>query len=433
LSPDWLIEDGLLRPEDCRGRSFSATSVDYGAVIAFKEGLLAAVKARFDSAPPPGVRADFERFVHDHAHWLEDYALFRALKDHFHGAGFLEWPQELSRREPAALEAARRDLAGRIDAVRLSQFLVFRQIGRLREHARARGVCLLGDLPFYASLDSCDVWAHPELFLLDERRRPLFVAGVPPDYFSDVGQLWGNPVHDWEAQRRTGYRWCIDRLKAALASVDVVRLDHFRGFAGAWHVPAGAPTAVTGTWVPGPGAELFDAVQEELHALPFIAEDLGVITPDVEALLERMNFAGSRVLQFAFEEPDTNPHLPHRYVHNTVVYTGTHDNTTTRAWFEGLVEPLRDEVWRYLERPAGEGREIAWELIELAWSSKAALAVAPLQDLLNLGVEGRMNHPGQAEGNWRWRATPEMLSDPAFERLAALTRTSGRQVLPPPT
>jgi 4-alpha-glucanotransferase len=291
-------------------------------------------------------------------------------------------------------------------------------------------VHLIGDLPFFVSPDSSDVWANPEFFLLDERMRPRFVAGVPPDYFSSQGQLWGNPVYNWNTLRQTGYRWCIDRLRALLAHVDVIRLDHFRAFAGAWHVPAGAPTAQTGGWVPGPGAEFFNAVQRELNALPFIAEDLGVITPDVTALLDQFQLPGNRVLQFAFDGPSDNPHLPHNYVTNTVVYTGTHDNPTTRGWFEDLPGGQRNQMWSYLKRPAGESSGVARELIRLAWSSRAALAIVPLQDLLNLGVEGRMNLPGRAEGNWRWRCTEDMLSGPVFDWLRDLTQTAHRPGVP---
>jgi 4-alpha-glucanotransferase len=426
MSLDWLIEDGLLRASDCEGHSFPATSVDYGSVIRFKRGVLETVRARFGSGIRPDLTIAFEQFCHDHAHWLDDYALFQALKDTHAGASYLEWPAELVERSPAALARARRDLADRIDAIRLAQFLLFRQGQRLKAYARARGVGLIGDLPFFVSPDSSDVWANPELFLLDERRRPRFVAGVPPDYFSAEGQLWGNPVYDWEVLRQTGYRWCIDRLRALLDHVDVVRLDHFRAFAAAWHVPAGAPTAKTGEWVAGPGADFFHAVRRELNGLPFIAEDLGSITPDVTALLGQFHFPGTRVLQFAFDGQLDNPHLPHNYVTNTVVYTGTHDNTTTRGWFEELSDDLRENVWRYLERPAGETDEIAWELIRLAWSSPAALAIVPLQDLLNLGPEARMNQPGRADANWCWRCTEDMLSAPIFQDLARLTKTTDR-------
>jgi 4-alpha-glucanotransferase len=319
------------------------------------------------------------------------------------------------------------------DAIRLAQFLLSRQAKRLKEYAHAKGVRLIGDLPFFVSPDSSDVWANPEGFRLDGQRRPRFVAGVPPDYFSARGQLWGNPVYDWDVLRQTGYRWCLDRLRGLLAHVDVIRLDHFRAFAAAWHVPAGAPTAQAGQWVPGPGAEFFNVVQAELNALPFIAEDLGLITPDVTALLDQFHLPGNRVLQFAFDGPLDNPHLPHNYVPNTVAYTGTHDNPTTRGWFEELPDRQRQNLWSYLKRPAGESGEVAWELIRLAWSSRAALAMVPLQDLLNLGAEGRMNLPGRAEGNWRWRCTEDMLSAPVFQRLGDLTKTANRPgVLGPP-
>ncbi|WP_337287768.1 4-alpha-glucanotransferase [Candidatus Methylomirabilis sp.] len=270
------------------------------------------------------------------------------------------------------------------------------------------------------------MWANPELFLLDEKRRPRVVAGVPPDYFSSHGQLWGNPIYDWDAMRRTGYRWWIDRLTALLAHVDMVRLDHFRAFAAAWHVPAGAPTAQSGRWMPGPGADLFRAVQRELGTLPLIAEDLGLITPDVYALRDQFHLPGTRVLQFAFDGHAANPYLPHNYVPNTVAYTGTHDNATTRGWFEELPDDQRQNLWNYLRRLGGESDGVAWELIRLAWFSVAALAIAPLQDVLNLGADARMNVPGRAEGNWRWRCVEDMLAAPAFQWLHDLTKTSNR-------
>src|SRR2546427_838443 len=335
-------------------------------------------------------------------------------------------PGELVERVPAALAQAGRDLASEVEQIRFAQFLLFRQAERLKAHAHANGVRLIGDLPFFVSPDSSDVWANPELFLLDAHHRPRFVAGVPPDYFSSDGQLWGNPVYDWDALRRTGYRWCIDRLRALLVHVDAIRLDHFRGFAGAWHVPAKASTARSGQWIPGPGAAFFSAVQKELGALRFIAEDLGLITPDVHALRDQFHLPGTRVLQFAFDGHPDNPHLPDNYVVNAVVYTGTHDNPTTRGWYEDLPDDQRRELRRYLERRGTEGGEAASSLIRLAWSSVAALAIAPLQDVLNLGKEARMNVPGRAGANWRWRCTEEMLSVSAFEWLQELTTASHR-------
>jgi 4-alpha-glucanotransferase len=380
-----------------------------------------------------GARQDlllaYEEFCYGRANWLEDYALFRALKGKFNGAHYLDWPAELVLRTPSAIAAVRRDLADEIDQVRLAQFLLFRQGKRLKEYARAKGVRLIGDLPFFVSPDSSDVWANPELFLLDEKRRARFVAGVPPDYFSVHGQLWGNPVYDWGAHSRTSYGWCIERMRALLAHVDVIRLDHFRAFAAAWYVPASAPTAETGEWVPGPGAEFFRTIRRELASLPLIAEDLGSITPDVSALRDQFDIPGTRVLQFAFDGRPDNIHLPDNYGANTVVYTGTHDNPTTREWFEELTDSERRRIWAYLQRPGGESREVTRELVRLAWSSPAALAMTPFQDLLNLGSEGRMNVPGRTSGNWRWRATPHMLSTTDFRWLGDLTSISNRSGL----
>jgi 4-alpha-glucanotransferase len=426
ISPDWLIEDGLLRASDCGERSFPADVVDFEEVRQFKYALLETAWKNFNANWRSDLYQAFEQFRHDQAHWLDDYALFRALKIRYEGASYLEWPDELVGRTPAALERARRDLANEVEQVRFAQFLVFRQGARLEAHARAKGVRLIGDLPFFVSPDSSDVWAHPELFLLDTQHRPRVVAGVPPDYFAVRGQRWGNPIYDWDALGATRYRWWTDRALALLAYVDVIRLDHFRGFAAAWHVPASAPTAESGEWVPGPGAGLFEVANEVVGGLPFVAEDLGVITPDVSILRDVLQLAGTRVLQFAFDGNATNPHLPDNYVQNTVVYTGTHDNPTTRGWYEDLPEATRRNLWRSAGRTQGTSADAAPALLQLGWSSKAALAMAPLQDVLNLGTEARMNVPGRADGNWRWRCTAEMLSDPPFERLRDLTKGSNR-------
>ena len=426
ISPDWLIEDGLLSASDSTPPSFSETAVDYSTVIPFKRRLLERAWTNFRAGMPTEFKVAFEQFCNDQAHWLDDYSLFRVLKAKHKGAYYLEWSEELVKRVPAALDQARRDLASQIDQVRFAQFLLFRQADRLRRHANAKGVHLIGDLPFFVSPDSSDVWANPELFLLDEQQKPRFVAGVPPDYFSSQGQLWGNPVYNWDALRQTGYRWCIDRIRALLAHVDVIRLDHFRGFAAAWHVPGGAATAQSGQWVPGPGADFFNTAKRELGGLPFIAEDLGLITQDVRSLLDEFQVPGTRVLQFAFDGHADNPYLPHNYVHNTVVYTGTHDNPTSREWYDELPRDQRQNLWRYLQVPEGESGHVARNLIRLAWSSTAALAIAPLQDLLNLGSEARMNVPGRAEGNWSWRCTEEMLSTADFYSLRELTQSSNR-------
>jgi len=426
ISPDSLIDDGLLGAADCADHAFSPIAVEYEKIVPFKLRVLETAWSRFRGGARPDLRAAYEQFCQAHGVWLDDYALFRALKDRYKGACYLEWPAELIARAPAALARVRRELANQIEFVRFAQFLLHRQAQRLEQHAHDRGVRLIGDLPFFVSPDSSDVWANPELFLLDGGNRLQVLAGVPPDYFSAEGQLWGNPVYDWEALRQSGYRWWSGRLRALLAHVDVIRLDHFRAFAAAWHVPAGASTARAGQWVRGPGAEFFTAVEKSLGALPFIAEDLGVITPDVTALRDQFRLPGTRVLQFAFDGKVDNPYLPHNYVPNTVVYTGTHDNPTTRGWYEELSDKQQQNVWSYLGRSGGGTSEVAPALMRLAWESVAALAIAPLQDVVNLGNEARMNVPGRAEGNWRWRCTEEMLSTRTFEWLRDLTNMSGR-------
>jgi 4-alpha-glucanotransferase len=422
ISPQSLLADGLLDAQDCHGQ-FAPGIVDYASVIPFKGRLLETAWRRFQRAKRGDLRREYERFCLDQASWLEDYALFRALKAKFGGAYYIEWPAELVERHPSALADARRGFGDEIDRIRFAQFLVSRQGEKLKQYAHSKGVTLIGDLPFFVSPDSSDVWADPELFILDEGRRPKFVAGVPPDYFSALGQLWGNPVYNWEALRETGYRWWIDRFRALLSHVDLIRLDHFRGFAAAWHVPLGAATAQTGSWQPGPGPEFFRIVEAELGGLPFIAEDLGLITRDVETLRDQFRIPGTRVLQFAFDGQEGNPHLPQNFANNTVVYTGTHDNPTSREWFDELTHDQQETMSRkYFHEDIGPGPA----LVALAWSSRAALAIAPLQDLLNLGREARMNVPGRAGGNWCWRCARETLTDAPFAWLRDVTLNSKR-------
>jgi len=425
ISPDSLISEGLLKSADCEAQ-FPSDAVDYATVISFKTRLLETAEANFKAGAGKDLRAPYDEFRSQQEHWLDDYALFEALKTKYHGKHYLEWPKEFVERRSDALTKARRELADRIGQVSFAQFLLFRQTGQLKEYAHSKGVRLIGDLPFFVSPDSSDVWADPEFFLLNERRHPRFVAGVPPDYFSTDGQLWGNPVYNWDALRATGYRWPIERLRALLAHVDAIRLDHFRGFAATWHVPADAPTAQSGQWVEGPGSVFFHAVEEELGNLPFIAEDLGFITPDVHALREQFQLPGTRVLQFAFDGHPDNPYLPNHFVSNTVVYTGTHDNAPTREWYEQLPQYQRQNFWNYLKRAPGASDDAAPSLVNLAWSSIAALTVAPLQDLLNLGAESRMNIPGRVSGNWRWRCPDDMELSPAFRWLRELTELAKR-------
>lgn len=425
ISPDSLVSEGLLKTEDCQDQ-FASAEVDYDTVIPFKNLLLETAWANFQAGARKDLLPALDEFRFQQQHWLNDYALFEALKARYHGEYYLNWPEELVERRSDALEQARRELASRIDQISFTQFLLFRQTDRLKDYAHSKGITLIGDLPFFVSPDSSDVWANPEFFLLDDRCHPRFVAGVPPDYFSADGQLWGNPVYNWDALGGIGYRWSIDRLRALLKQVDAIRLDHFRGFAAAWHVPAGAPTAQSGKWVAGPGSGFFEAVQQELGSLPFIAEDLGFITPDVYALRDQFQFPGTRVLQFAFDGNSDNPYLPRNFVSNTVAYTGTHDNPPTREWYENLPEYQRQNFWNYLKRTTGMSEDAAPSLVDFVWSSSAALAIAPLQDLLNLGADGRMNIPGHATGNWRWRSPGNMESNQAFRWLRDLTAITGR-------
>jgi 4-alpha-glucanotransferase len=426
ISPDALIDDGLVSARDCEGRSFLADVVDFNAVNIFKKGLIGTAWNNFRRGARSDLRDQYERFLVDQARWLDDYGLFRALKARYNGAYYAEWPSDLVNRQPSALARARRELKDEIAQIAFAQFLFFRQAGRLKEYARSKGLRLIGDLPFFVSPDSIDVWANPEYFDLDANCRARFVAGVPPDYFAAQGQLWGNPVYKWEALKSTGYSWCLDRLRALLEFVDVIRLDHFRGFVAPWQVPAGAPTAETGTWVGGPGADFFEAIPHESGGMPFIAEDLGMITPDVLALRDRCGLPGMKVTQFGFDGNPENPHLPHTWTNRTAAYTGTHDNNTTRGWFEALPDSRKRLVKEYVGRSAEDGRGIAAALMRSAWTSAAGLTIAPLQDVLDLGAEARMNVPGRAQGNWRWRWADNAPSEQALRWLAELTSASGR-------
>jgi 4-alpha-glucanotransferase len=363
-----------------------------------------------------------DAFAREHAEWLEDWALYAAIKDRYEGEPWMAWEEPLRRRDPGALDDVRRELSDAIARQRRLQFVFFERWGALREEARRCGVAILGDVPIYPALDSADVWARQDLFWLDEEGAPTKVAGVPPDYFTTTGQLWGNPLYRWDRMREDGFAWWIARLGLGLTLHDAIRLDHFRGFAGYWAVPADATTAIDGVWEPGPGMALFDAVRGALGKLPFVAEDLGVITDDVVALRVAMGLPGMRVLQFGFDHPASD-HAPHHLTRDVVVYTGTHDNDTARGWLAALDAEERERVLEYTGGGAGE---IAWSLIRVAMTSVADLAVVPLQDLLDLGSEARMNTPGIAHGNWGWRAPSGVLSDALAMRLRRLGEISGR-------
>lgn len=424
VSPDALVEDGLLEPGEAGGEELPRDRVDYLRVVPWKEGVVRRAWAAFRAGRAPALREEYEAFRERHAAWLEDYALFRALRAAHRGAAWCDWERGVRLREPEALSRARAALEEEVGAHAFGEFLFERQWAALREHAHRRGVRIVGDIPIFVAYDSADVWAHPELFYLDREGRPEVVSGVPPDYFSRTGQRWGNPLYRWDRMRERGFRWWIGRFRRTLELVDVVRVDHFRGFESYWEIPAEEETAIRGEWRPGPGTELFDAVRRELGELPLIAEDLGIITPEVEALRDRLGLPGMRVLQFAFGDEDGgNPHLPANHVENSVAYTGTHDNDTSLGWLRGGATP---EERSRLERLLRPGADPHWEMIHLVLASPARFAVVPLQDVLGLGSEARMNTPGVSGGNWEWRLPEGALTDALRERLLRATREAGR-------
>lgn len=425
ISPEWLLRDGLLHNHDVNPLlEFPEVLVDFEALIPARVRVLRQAFARFSSQPPGGMAADFETFRHEQRAWLDDFALFAALRQAQEGLPWHDWPADLALRRPQPLAAWEAEHRQEVDFEAFCQFLFDRQWQELHEHAHRRGISILGDIPIFVADDSADVWAHRELFQLDEHGHPLVVAGVPPDYFSATGQLWGNPLYDWASLARTGYAWWIDRLRTTLRQVDAVRLDHFRGFSAYWEVGADEKTAIGGRWVPGPGRALFDAIAAALGELPLVAEDLGVITEDVTSLRRGLGLPGMAVLHFAFNPHEHSSFLPYRHERDMVVYTGTHDNNTTLGWYLGdASEEEREFARRYLPT---DGREIHWDMIRAAFASVAQLAIVPHQDLAGLGADCRMNTPGVAEGNWRFRITQWMLSDWHQQRLAELIRTYGR-------
>ncbi|MCC6629167.1 MAG: 4-alpha-glucanotransferase [Chloroflexi bacterium] len=424
ISLEALAADGLLTDADLASMPpLPAERVDFGAVIPGKWRLLRQAATRFETVATPAQRADFERFRADASGWLDDFALYMALKEAHDGAGWQDWQAPLRRREPAALAEALHRLAEPVRAQQVVQWLIARQWQRVRDAAHTRGIQIVGDIPIFVAADSADVWANPGLFHLDDAGRPTIVAGVPPDYFSATGQLWGNPLYHWDRLAADGYAWWVRRVRAALAQVDRLRIDHFRGFEAYWAVPAAEDTAIHGRWLPGPGAAFFSALRAGLGELPIIAEDLGLITPPVEALRDAFDLPGMAVLQFAFGTDAANTYLPHNHRRNLVVYTGTHDNDTTTGWYAQQAEAVRDQVRRYLGQP---GDDIAWDFIRLALASVADTVIVPLQDVLSLGSEARMNLPGDPSGNWSWRCDAQLLTGERAARLADLVAVYGR-------
>ena len=424
IDPRQLIDERLITWDDLTIDSIDDDGrVDFGRARTFKTRVLDRAHENFKTSAGDQIRNDFTTFTTEAAWWLDDYALFCAIRSKEGDRQWAEWEAELADREPAALQAARAELSEQITAHKFQQFLFFRQWRALRGYATERGVSIFGDLPIFVAYDSADVWARREYFKLDEVGKPRVVAGVPPDYFSETGQLWGNPLYDWERLKAEGFSWWIDRLRWSLSLFDLVRIDHFRGFVACWEIPAGDATAENGKWVDVPGRELFQAVRQSLGDVPIVAENLGVITDEVESLRTELGFPGMRVLQFAFGDDTENDHLPHNYTRDSVAYTGTHDNDTTVGWFANLSEAEREFCLRYLK---SSGAEINWDMIRSAVSSVAEMTVIPMQDLLGLGSEARMNTPASESGNWLWRMRTGVLNEDLAERFRAMTSLFGR-------
>ncbi|MBK9153268.1 MAG: 4-alpha-glucanotransferase [Chloracidobacterium sp.] len=435
ISPEKLVGAGLLTEEDLAARpAFPQKKIDFGAVYEWKSRLLMNAFENFQTSIDTVRNAEFTRFCTENSWWLDDYAAFRAAKKFFEPRPWFEWPEAVRLRDPEALAEIGAKLREPIEAERFLQYVFFSQWKSLKEYASERGVKIIGDVPIFVAHDSADVWCNQNKFKLNPDGTARVVSGVPPDYFSKTGQLWGNPIYDWEAMRREGFGWWIARVAFTLRMVDAIRIDHFRGFAASWEVPGGEKTAANGEWVSVPGAELFSALRAALGDLPVIAEDLGVITADVEQLRDGFSIPGMRILQFAFGGDADNRDLPHNYVNNCVVFTGTHDNDTAIGWWRSkagkgstrdkkAVSREQEHCRKYLQT---DGAEINWDLIRAGWASVADLAIAPLQDVLGIGSDGRMNLPATTSGNWTWRFSARKLTKKLASRLRDLTELYGR-------
>jgi 4-alpha-glucanotransferase len=428
ISPDELFADGLLTQSDLDAMKADtpASRIDFGLVIPRKLTLLSVAYSRLNTAPETFQTA-FKKFCTKNSAWLTDFALFMSLKEANGGGAWNGWPIDIRLRKKTAIDKAKKELAQSIEKYSFYQFLFFKQWEKLRNYAKEKGIQIVGDIPIFVAYDSADVWANPELFLLDKDSNPTVVAGVPPDGFSATGQLWGNPLYNWKVHKKDGYAWWLSRVHAALNVVDILRFDHFRGFAGYYEIPASHKTAEHGRWVKGPSKDFLRAIEKDLiktknAGLPIIAEDLGLITPDVIELLNAFNLPGMKVLQFGFSGPE-NPFLPHNYIPNCVAYTGTHDNDTALGWYQTAIEQEKDFARRYL---SVDGNNFAWDLIRTVWKSVAIFAIAPMQDVLSLGEEARMNFPSKLGGNWEWRMKEEDFRDELAKALRDLNWMSLR-------
>jgi 4-alpha-glucanotransferase len=428
ISPDKLVQGGNLPASALDDvPPFPKDKVDYGWVIDYKSKLLKQAFEQFQQYGLGAQREAFEAFCAEQAAWLDDFALFMALKNYHvahEGGVWNTWPKDIAQHQAQAITWWSENLAAEIRMHKFLQYLFYSQWLELKAYANDRGIRIIGDIPIFVAFDSADVWANSDLFSLNEDGSPAVVAGVPPDYFSETGQRWGNPLYRWYEMGLNSYAWWTERLRMSFTQTDIVRIDHFRGFDAYWEIPASEPTAVIGKWIKGPGQAFFEAMERNLGELPVIAEDLGVITPEVVALRDRFHFPGMKILQFAFGGERNSDFLPHNFDSNCVVYTGTHDNETVRGWFGNASEEERKHVLSYLN--ANHGEEIAWNLTRLAYASVADTAVATLQDLMNLDNEARMNFPGKPSGNWQWRYEAQMLTDDIARRLAEMTDLFGR-------
>jgi 4-alpha-glucanotransferase len=424
ISATTLLDQELLEKTDLADRpDFPLERVDYGPVINWKISLLHRAYRHFSSGGDPKIHQEFDAFKEAHKGWLAPYAIFMAIKDQQGGGPWNEWPEALRKRETKTMNKFIIENVKEIEFQSFQQFIFYRQWSALRDYAHKKGIQIIGDIPIFVAYDSADVWVNKELFYLDEEDLPMVVAGVPPDYFSETGQLWGNPLYKWDIHQASGYQWWLDRMQAVLNQVDIVRLDHFRGFEAYWEVPFRNETAVKGRWVKGPGEDFLKVVEENLGELPIIAEDLGVITEPVKKMRDTFNLPGMKILQFAFASDPDDDFLPHNYLVNCVAYTGTHDNNTSCGWYEAAPERERDFCRRYLAR---SGQDIAWSLIRALWGSVAAWVLAPMQDFLSLGDWARMNYPGTASGNWCWRMHPDAINEALVSRLHETNLLYGR-------
>jgi 4-alpha-glucanotransferase len=419
-----LVDRGYLHLSDLEDRPvFNLQSVDYANLIPWKTKVLDRAYQRFKKSKKTELNNKFKEFQTNNFSWLEEFCLFMAIKESFKGIAWNEWPIEFRSKTEDTIRDFRLKQADLIECQKFRQFLFFSQWLALKEYANSKNIQIIGDIPIFVAFDSSDAWSHPEQFYFNSKGLPTVVAGVPPDYFSPTGQLWGNPLYRWFAHQQTGFTWWISRIQSTLKLFDILRLDHFRGFAGYWEIPAKEKTAIKGKWVKGPGAKLFQAVQKSLGDLPIIAEDLGEITPDVIALRDQFHFPGMKILQFAFSSDADDPFLPHNYPVNCVAYTGTHDNDTAVGWYTQAPEKERDFLRRYLGH---SGEDISWDMIRAIWSSVAGMVLAPMQDLLKLDNSARMNFPNTLGGNWMWRMQPEDLSETVLNRMKEMNDLYGR-------